>query len=661
MSQKKKKKAKQQKNKAVTKKKPVSIGFDKFHLLLGGIIFGLAFLLYANTLGHEYALDDNSVITDSHIVRGGISNLGEIFKTRYREGSFGEGSTMYRPMSVAMFATEWTISKNTPQISHFVNVLMYAMTCMLMFLTFRNILHRYSIWIPFLAMLLFAVHPLHTEIVANIKSRDEILVLFFSILALFNAWKYAEEGEQPKHLIYSCLSLIVALFSKENAVIFVALIPLTLYFFSRLPLKKILILFGIYFIPVAVYFAARKAVLGYILFKDPPTPITKIDNFLTAESATFIEQKATAMWVMGKYLLLLVFPNPLICDYNYNYIPITTLSNPLVFLSLLAHIGLLGFALMTLKTKKFLSYAILFYLINMFLYSNLLLVIGAGLGERFLYISSFGFCLAVAYFLAKYLGGGTELEENPKDIASMFSSKTPLLAVTGIVLILAAYQTMTRNSDWFNSYSLYQSDIQKAPESARLNGYIGTEYLKEGKKTQDLAEQKEYYNKAVEVYSRAVEIHPDYTEAIGQLGISYYRLGELQEASKWYENAIARDGCKGSIYSNYGTMFFNDAMKKQQAGDQAGFELMIGKAKEMYEKAKAREPNYSDGYMNLGSTYGVMGQHALAAESLEKALEYAKEEQRSTIYGNLVNAYNALGRTADAKRAQENQLKYKNN
>jgi protein O-GlcNAc transferase len=220
---------------------------------------------------------------------------------------------------------------------------------------------------------------------------------------------------------------------------------------------------------------------------------------------------------------------------------------------------------------------------------------------------------------------------------------------------------MTRNSDWFNSYSLYQSDIQKAPESARLNGYIGTEYLKEGKKTQDLAEQKEYYNKAVEVYSRAVEIHPDYTEAIGQLGISYYRLGELQEASKWYENAIARDGCKGSIYSNYGTMFFNDAMKKQQAGDQAGFELMIGKAKEMYEKAKAREPNYSDGYMNLGSTYGVMGQHALAAESLEKALEYAKEEQRSTIYGNLVNAYNALGRTADAKRAQENQLKYKNN
>lgn len=97
MSQKKRKKNKQRKKKAASKKKPVSVGFDKFHLLLGGIIFGLAFLLYANTLGHEYALDDNSVITDSHIVRGGISNLGEIFTTRYREGAFGESSTMYRP------------------------------------------------------------------------------------------------------------------------------------------------------------------------------------------------------------------------------------------------------------------------------------------------------------------------------------------------------------------------------------------------------------------------------------------------------------------------------------------------------------------------------------------------------------------------------------
>lgn len=555
-----------------------------------------------------------------------------------------------------MFATEWSIANDTPQISHFVNVLMYAMTCMLMFLTFRNILHRYSIWIPFLAMLLFAAHPIHTEIVANIKSRDEILVLFFSILALFNAWKYAEEGEQTKHLIYSCLSLVAALFSKENAVVFVALIPLTLYFFSRLPLKKVMTLFGIYIIPTIAYIMVRGAVIG----KTIPKESSKIDNFLTAESASFIEQKATAMWVMGKYLLLLIFPNPLICDYNYNYIPITDLSNPLVFLSLLAHVGLLVFALMTLKTKKFLSYAILFYLANMFLYSNLVLVIGAGLGERFLYISSFGFCLAVAYFLAKYLGGGTTLEENPKDMASMMSNKTPLLAVTGIVLVLAAYQTITRNADWFNSYSLYKSDIEKAPESARLNGYIGTEYLKLGKKEQDPAKQKEYYDKAVEVYSRAVEIHPEYTEAIGQLGLSHFRRGELAEASKWYEKAILDPGCKGSIYSNYGSMFFNEALAKQQAGDQANFEIMINKAKEMYEKAQQREPNYSDGYMNLGSTYGVMGQHTLAAQNLEKALEYAKEEQLSTIYGNLVNAYTYLGRTDDAKRAQENQLKYKN-
>jgi len=655
MSQKKRNKTKKSEKRTASAPKKGGSPLNKFYLGLGGIVFLVAFLLYGNTLGHEYALDDNSVIVDSHIVRGGASNLVEIFQTRYREGSFGESSSMYRPMSIAMFAVEWNISPNNPQLSHFVNVLMFAATCLLMFLTFRNILSKYSIWIPFLAMLIFAAHPIHTEIVANIKSRDEILVLFFGVLALHQIWKYATDKEQIKYLVFSCLALMAALFSKENAVNFVLIIPLTLYFFSKLSLKEIGAVFFAYLVPTALFLFVRGRILGNVIKKEAH----KIDNFLVSEDATWLEQKATAIWVMGKYLALLVFPNPLICDYNFDYIPITNLSNPFVFLALIAHIGLLVYAFMNLSKKKFLSYAILFYLVNMALYSNLVIVIGAGLGERFLYISSFGFCLAVAYFLAKYLGGGTELEEQPKDFASMFSNKTALLSVSAVILVLASYQTISRNSDWFNSYTLYKADIEKARKSARLNGYIGTEYLKLGKDAKDPTQQKEYYNKAKEVYTRAVEIHPEYTEALGQLGLSYFRLGDYGKASEWYEKAIKDPGCKGSIYSNYGWLYFNEAIAKQKAGDQPNFQYMINKAREMYEESLKREPNFADGYMNLGSTYGMMGNHVLATKNFETALKYAKDEQKSGIYANLAKAYQNQGRVADAKKAEENALIYR--
>ncbi len=658
----------QRKKKKSTSKKPAKSGtkknapkkkefftFTSLDYTLAGILFGLAFLVYANTIGHEYALDDNSVITDSHLVRGGVENLDAIFVTRYREGSFGESSTMYRPMSVAMFAIEWQISPDNPMLSHFVNVFLFAATCFILFLTFKEILGKYSIWIPFVAVGLFAVHPVHTEIVANIKSRDEILVFFFVAIALHFAWRYATKGEKTSDAVISSTSIAAAMFSKENAMNFVVIIPLTLYFFSQLPWQKILKLSIGYVVAALFYCSSRISVLGS-MFVDKE--IDQIDNFLAHPDISFLEQKATAIWVLGKYLSLLVFPYPLICDYNYDYIPTTDLTNPMVFISLLGHLGLLGYAIYRFKNKDLLSYAILFYLLNMFLYSNLVFTIGAGLGERFLYISSFGFCLALAFIFAKYLGPGVEAKKF-KDIKTMFTGQGRLLYVLGMIIIMMGAQTFLRNKDWYNSYTLYSADIEKAPQSARLNGYMGTEYLKKGKDEKDEAQKQIYFDKAIEVYTRAVTIYDDYTEAKGQLGLSYFRKGNYAEASKWYESAIADPGCKGSIYSNYGWLYFNDALIKQQAGDKANFDVAIKKAKEMYDEAIRREPNYADGYMNLGSTLGMMGDHQGAVKNFEIALQYAKDEQKAGIYGNLAKAYEYTGNNQKAEEAKANAIRFK--
>jgi len=364
---------------------------------------------------------------------------------------------------------------------------------------------------------------------------------------------------------------------------------------------------------------------------------------------------------MGRYLLLLVFPQPLICDYNFNYIPITNMGDPAVFISLLVHAGMLGFAVWKMKKMPIVSYAILFYLINMALYSNIVFTIGAGMGERFLYIGSFGFCLGVAYLLTKFLGGGLKPEEKPKDMATFFSGNIAVWAILIPIMGLAGYQTLTRNAEWENSNTLYHADIKKAPESARLNGYLGTEVLRLGKEETDSLKRMEYFKESIEIYSRTIGIMPDYTEAKGQLGLSYYRIGNVPESAKWYEEAIKDKNCKGSIYSNYGNLYFEDAQLKRRSGDEQAYAFAMNKAKELFTQSIQREPDYTDGYMNLGSTYGMLGDHANAARYLEQATEYAKVEQLSGIYNNLSLAYTNMGQATKAAEAKRKAQEYAGN
>src|SRR5690349_15665328 len=147
------------------------------------IIAGVAFALYVNTLGNGYALDDFSVIKENRQTKQGWGAFPEIFKTSFRYGYITNQDELYRPLPKASFAIEWAIAPDNPALAHFTNILLYALTGMLLFLTFRKYMGG-SVVIPFIASLLFIAHPIHTEAVANIKSRDEIMSLIFSLAAM---------------------------------------------------------------------------------------------------------------------------------------------------------------------------------------------------------------------------------------------------------------------------------------------------------------------------------------------------------------------------------------------------------------------------------------------------------------------------------------------
>jgi hypothetical protein len=167
-------------------KVPTKTIFDQYNLLIIGLIFTIAFALYYPTLKYGFVMDDGAVIIDNKTVKRGTEAIVQLFKESSVYGSTGENFGTYRPFVMAMFAYEYSIAKGSPYIHHFLNVLFYSVCCVVVYITLRKFLKKFNPFIPLIAILLFIVHPVHTEVVANIKSRDEIMSMLFLFLIILN-------------------------------------------------------------------------------------------------------------------------------------------------------------------------------------------------------------------------------------------------------------------------------------------------------------------------------------------------------------------------------------------------------------------------------------------------------------------------------------------
>lgn len=173
----------------------VAVGLWKYRL---GILL-LSILLYANTLSHDYTQDDAIVIYDNMFTTEGFSGISGLLKYDTFYGFFkeeGKASLVsggrYRPLTPVMFAVGWQLFGKNPFIGHLWNLLFYAIIGLLIFELIRRFSPRKRIdWtiIAFVSALLFVAHPVHTEVVANIKGRDEIMTLLGALISLITAIK----------------------------------------------------------------------------------------------------------------------------------------------------------------------------------------------------------------------------------------------------------------------------------------------------------------------------------------------------------------------------------------------------------------------------------------------------------------------------------------
>ncbi len=568
----------------------VSLMNKKYFLHFAGL-FIFSFILYGYSITFGYVLDDGLVNASNKFVQEGIKGIPDILTHGYLAGSTGVNDS-YRPLLMVHLAIEKEFFDFNPAINHFFNVFYYGITGILLFLLLCRLFRNTNIIIPYMITLLFMAHPVHTEVVANIKSRDEILCFLFLLLSLLLLLKFISQ-KNFSSIIISLICYFLALLTKENAITFLFIIPLILFCFKEIKVKRILLLSSGYFGMASVFLIIR----FFIIHGNEPI-IDPLYNSLLAITSTS-DRIATATFILGKYILLLLYPNPLVWDYSYNQIPAMGWSNTYVLLSLIICIGLLGYSFVKIKSKNIYSFCILYFFITISVTSNLFISIGTAMAERFLYIPSLGFCIVLVFLLFKVL----RLDNKPESKGSL----TSVYVIISILLFFYSIRTFSREFDWKDKLSLYAAGVTDSPNSARTHAAYANELANDALNIPDANQRKQMLNKAIEEFKIGLAIYPKNPEGWYNLGFAYYNAGDLNKAEDADRKVLSNNPDFTKAYNNIGVIL---AQKKDYQN-----------ALEYFMKAASHDSTYLDAYTNLAMTYHALGQYQDAIKYNKKCIE----------------------------------------
>jgi tetratricopeptide (TPR) repeat protein len=648
------------------------------------ILLIVACVLYANTVPFGYVCDDTIAITGNQYTKLGFAGIPKLFSTNFFEGYYGKNANMvvggrYRPLSLITFAIEYATFGPNPHISHVINVLLYGLTAITLFHLFRYLLRSrrpprpsVSPWylsVPFIASLLFVTHPIHTEVVANIKGRDEILALLGSLLTLYSSCRFLETGK-ARYLAYATAAFFLGLFSKENAVTFLGVVPLTAYSFFKRSAKSPWPLYVLLALVSVAFVAMRQG----IYTRNP----LGLENDLMNNSfvgMTVVQKYATMVYTWGWYLKLLVVPHPLTSDYYPYHVPIVAITDVRLLASLMV-LAALGYVAVRGRGRTVLSYSVAYYFLTFSVVSNLFVPVGTFMNERFLYMPSVAFCLALSDIALAPDRPGR------RPWARVFG-----LSLLALMLVLFSAKTIVRNTVWASNFKLFTTDVRVSRNSSKANLQAGISYLDEARKAsrdtlvwwqdagqfahmpqiepgpRDTALRRGYYAAAIEHLERAVEIYPKNVPALFNLVPAYFESSKNYDAVVQTCRRLARINPDGDlIYLNLigimNTMpdsarykeevyreFYRANQKRYDLNSSLGIALgeqgRFSEALIYLRRASAIDPRGYDALVWAGLCHSRLGDWPRA---LEAFLEAEKIQPRiAQLLNNIAIVYQNMG------------------
>lgn len=609
-------------------------------------LFAFSIILYANTISHDYSFDDEYVAVGHKLTSKGFSGIDDIFTSPYI--TTDKTAHGYRPVSLTTFAVEHQFFSGNPHISHVINVLLYATCIMVLFLVLLKLFHSYASWFVFMAVLLFAAHPMHTEVVASIKNRDEVLSMLCALLSIHTLLTYYDTSQWSKILL-SGLFFLLALLSKESAMIYLTVFPMVGYFYLTENYRKL-------WIPTLVQVLVFFGVLGILFLVFPEFNAREIEFHENPSTQLngYLEKIPYGFYVYLLYLKNLLFPYQMSFYYGYNEIPLTGWSHLLSLFSLILHLGLAAFAVKMFRQKHIAAFAICFYAMAISPMNNITTPTPGIMADRLTFTASLGFCIVWVYALVKMF---------KEDLfnANRLPLSVALKAVFTLFLVVFSIKTILRNQDWKDKYTIITTDIENVHQSTKAHVAAASIYMEQIGKSNRRQDAQFFYTKAEQHAKKAIEIYPEMMFAHDLLGLLYYKGKRYGEAEKYLLQAMSLD----STYINpilnlaktkYMTREFKASLQLYQralALDRQNPDALANSSLAYYKigdiqqaiqanlEAIAADPTFPDAYLYLSSLYIEQGNLEKGIAVAEKGLENCPNAIQ--LCQNLVNYYSRNG------------------
>ncbi len=606
-----------------------------FYWIAGLTLLVFGFLIYGNTLGAFFQLDDHTSIIRDYSVHS-LRHIGKIWERR--PATF---------ISYLTFALNYQWSGLQPWSYHLVNLLIHVASAWLVFLFARDLFDTRPVQsavernelpqslkdqnrLALFTALIFLAHPLQTEAVTYIVQRNTSLATFFYLGALV-AYARARLTGGIVYWTAALISTLLGFFTKQ--ITYTIPISMAVYEICFLSAGQDKGFKGIRRVLPFVF------LLGVVYFALYHQEVMRQGFRATAAETSEISRKTyllTESRVLVTYLRLLFLPLGQNLDYDYSLS--TSFSVP-VAASLTLLLCLMGLGVWLYRRgNRIAAFGIAWFFVTLSIESSVIPIRDV-IFEHRLYLPMTGFALILSTSLWRFLGA------------------RPRLCSVVFVLILAVLGVLTyqRNRVWASETSLWTDVVGKSPKKSRAANNLGGAYQRLGDFSQAavwyekavkldpknidpyinlgmVAEHDEDYPEARKNYEKAIELGPRDGSAFSNLGRLYIREGDYDEAIPYFEKALQKDSLDIKSLNNLAYIY-------DQKGD-------LDKEIALYEKAVQIDPQYKIALKNLGIAYGRKGNYSKSIEILLRARQLDPRDAEIDL--NLGVSYAMDGQTGDA-------------
>jgi tetratricopeptide (TPR) repeat protein len=521
------------------------------------LIVAVSLAVYSNTLANGFVYDDVPQVVQNPWIRE-LRFISEIFSTNVWAFQ-GISTNYYRPFMHISFMLSYYLFGLAPWGFHFVNILLHAGVTVLVYLiSFRlfrmaNQTSPFATMLSFIAALLFAVHPVHTEVVAWVGGVTDLLFTLFFLLALYLYILSAERRVQKKTLyLLSAASFFLATLCKEPALTFPLILVAYDCTFRREALRPLDYLkrYSPYLGVAAVYFILRVNALGGL------APVRRHGEL------SVYEYLINIFPLFRQYLGKLLLPTHLNAYHVFS--PISSIVGRNGLLSLAATMVFAIAVLLSWRKNRQAFFALSLVLVPLL---PALYIPGTGentFAERYLYLPSFGFVLLVALIT------GQVVLHKPRWSAA-------LAVAIALVTALYSFGTVQRNGVWKDDERLWRDVVGKSPGSAVSHYNLACTLSSRGRIDEAIEEfrtairlqpaavaykslgaayqAKGFINEAIEQYQLAVRLQPDDVGAHSSLAAAYADLGALDNAIEHFRIVVQLQPDSANAQYNLGTAY----------------------------------------------------------------------------------------------------------